>query len=124
MLDWNTLFAFSHTYCVAICAVLVPFNLLLTLLTLILVGMNRPQVPIVAGVAIGSSLLMVLHVLTWLWVGVVRMETFVLFSLGITCLGGNIWALGHRASLRRVVRSLIERVQSAWRLMVQRFEAL
>ncbi|MDX2228459.1 MAG: hypothetical protein NW220_02390 [Leptolyngbyaceae cyanobacterium bins.349] len=125
MLDLNTLFAFSHTYCVAICAVLVPFNLLTTLLTLTLVGLKRAPMRVwpSSGLAIAGSLLMVSHVFTWLVVGVVRVPTFVLFSLGLTCLVLNLWAICQAESLRGVVRLVVQWVQQSFRFMVQRVEA-
>lgn len=125
MLDLNALFAFSHHYCVAICAVLVPFNLLFTLLALIFVGLSRPNLRIwqAAGLAISGSVLMVLHVLTWLLVGVVEIQTFVLFSLGVCCLGLSLWAIGHSPSLRQVIFLVVHWVQRFFRSMVQRVEA-
>ncbi|MDX2239506.1 MAG: hypothetical protein NW224_02375 [Leptolyngbyaceae cyanobacterium bins.302] len=125
MLDLNALFAFSHHYCVAICAVLVPFNLLFTLLALIFVGVSQPQSRIwqVAGLAISGSVLMVLHVLTWLLVGVIEIQTFVLFSLGVCCLSLSLWAIGHPQSLRRVIFGVVHWVQRSFQSMVQRVEA-
>ncbi len=104
MLDFIGLFEFSHIYCVTICAVLVPVNLLTTLQTIILVGLNRSTVRIwqAAGLAGLCSLLMVLHVMTWFAIGVVRVETFVLLSLGAVCLSINLWAISHPHSLRWV----------------------
>lgn len=125
MLDWNTLLAFSHSHCVAICSVLVPLNLLLTLVTFALVGFERPKVEIQqsTGLAIASALLMVLHVLTWLFVGVIRMQTFVLFSLGLCCLVLNLWAFLHTPSLRWFIHAVVQWASQTFRSMVQRVEA-
>jgi hypothetical protein len=124
-LDLNILFAFSHTYCLAICAVLVPFNLLTTLMTLTFVGLGRStgRVWLSSGCAIAGSLLMVLHVLTWLVVGVVQVQTFVLFSLGMTCLVLNLWAIWQAGSLRALVRLVVQWTHRFLRSMVQRVEA-
>jgi hypothetical protein len=104
MLYFTSLFEFSHTHCVTICAFLVPVNLLTALQTIILVGLNRSMGRVwqAAGLAGLCSLLMVLHVMTWFAIGVVRVETFVLLSLGAVCLSINLWAISHPQSLRWV----------------------
>ncbi|GAB4234311.1 MAG: hypothetical protein Kow00121_62100 [Elainellaceae cyanobacterium] len=85
MLD--LLFEWSRTYCIAICAVLVPANLLATLQTMIFVGFGRPiaQVSGMAAVASFYALLLVLHVITWFAIGVVMAPTYILTALGCTC---------------------------------------
>jgi len=120
----DSVLAFSHTYCVAICSVLVPFNLITTLITLVRVGFDRPTVSVQrsSGLAIAGSLLMVLHVLTWLVVGVVRVQTFVLFSLGLCCLLMSGWALCQPQTLRQVLRFLARWGQQTFRFMGQRVE--
>lgn len=124
MLDLNPLLTFSHTYCIAICAVLVPLNLLFTLLTFALLATDRPKVRVYqsTGLAIACALLMVLHVETWLMVGVIRIQTFVLFALGLCCLVLNLWALGHPSSQRRVVKAVVQWAMQAFRSMVQRVQ--
>jgi hypothetical protein len=125
MLDFNPLITFSHQYCVAICAVLVPFNLLLTLLTLVLVGLECPRLRVKqsTAVAIGGAVLMVLHVFTWLVVGIIQIQTFILLSLGLVCLWLNLWALVYPGSLRATIRFCIDLAQQFVRSMVQRVEA-
>jgi hypothetical protein len=117
MLDLNDLLHFSHVHCVAICSVLVPMNLLATLQTLILVGLNRPPAAIWKSIAIAllAAIVMLLHVLSWFVVGVVMIQTFVLFGLGAVCLGVNLWAASHPQSLR----ALLERVFSWGRRSLQ-----
>jgi hypothetical protein len=124
MLDLTPLLTFSHTYCIAICAVLVPLNLLFTLLTFVLLAVDRPkaQVDRSIGLAIVCALLMVLHVETWLMVGVVRIQTFILFALGLCCLILNLWALGHPSSLRRVIKAVVQWAMQVFRSMVQRVQ--
>ncbi|EKQ68049.1 hypothetical protein OsccyDRAFT_2558 [Leptolyngbyaceae cyanobacterium JSC-12] len=126
MLDLNSLLAFSHTHCVAICAALVPLNLLLTLLTLIFVGMGRPKAQVwqSTGWAIAVAVLMLLHVCTWLMVGVVRIPSFVLFTLAICCLSLNVWALQYPHSLNSRLRVLIQSGRRLFQSLVQQTEAL
>jgi hypothetical protein len=102
MLDLNPLFEFSRTNCVAICAVLVPANLLATSQTLLLLWFRRPlkQVWLMAAIASLYALVMVLHVMTWLIIGVVMMPTFILLGLGAMCLCTNLGAIAY-ASYRQ-----------------------
>jgi len=95
MLDVNTIAEFSRTNCVAICAFLVPANLLATLLTTVLTALHRPlrQVWQAAGIASIFGLVMVLHVYTWFEIGVVMAPTYILLWLAITCLLTNLGAI-------------------------------
>jgi len=110
MLDFNSFLHFSHTYCIAICAVLVPLNLLATLSTLILTGLHRPMTEVgkVSGCAIAFAGLMVLHVLAWFAIGVVMVPTYVLLTLGTVCFAVNAWAILHSSSLQRLLNRLTE----------------
>jgi hypothetical protein len=101
MLDINPLLEFSRTHCIAICAVLVPANLIATTSTLFAVGRRRSPHQIWQLTAIASlfALVMVLHVMTWLMIGVVMAPTYILFALGSVCLLTNGWAIAHPASL-------------------------
>lgn len=111
MLDSNVLLEFSHTHCIAICAALVPANLLATLQTVIFTRLCRSQAQVwlTASVASLYALLMVLHVLTWFLIGVVMVPTYVLLLLGTACLSTNFWAVTNPAS----VNSLLDLLQSA-----------
>lgn len=95
MMDFSSVLAFSHIHCVTLCAVLVPVNLLATVLTIALVGCDRPAIQVwqSCGVASLAALLMVLHVASWFVVGVVMIPTFVLLLLGTVCLAVNLWAV-------------------------------
>ncbi|HEY9711175.1 MAG TPA: hypothetical protein V6D48_23405, partial [Oculatellaceae cyanobacterium] len=77
MFDFNNLFEFSRTNCIALCAFLVPANLFFTLRTVIFTGLGRPQVQVrqAAVLACIPALVMVLHVFTWLMIGVVMAPT-------------------------------------------------
>jgi asparagine N-glycosylation enzyme membrane subunit Stt3 len=108
MFDFNTLFEFSRTNCIAICAFLVPANLLLTLQTMIFTGLRRPQVQVrqAALLACIPALVMMLHVYTWFMVGVVMAPTYILLWLGITCMGINLWAITHSQSMVGLLTAL------------------
>lgn len=99
----------SRTHCLAICAVLVPANLLATLQTLIFVGCDRPRpaIRLITSFASLYATLMILHVVTWFVVGVVMLPTFVLSGLGCLCLGLNLWAIARPQSLSRFLQSLV-----------------
>lgn len=91
-LDWlligSKLFELSRTYCIPICAVLVPANLLATLQTMLLVWFGRPaiQVQLMALVACCYALVLLLHVVSWFAVGVVMAPTYILTALGSLCI--------------------------------------
>ncbi|NMG20624.1 hypothetical protein [Brasilonema bromeliae] len=99
MLDFNTLTAFSSTYCIGICAFLIPANLISTLSTIILTLLSRPAIQIwqSAGIASFFALLMILHVFAWFMMGVVMAPTYILLVLGSICLLANFMTiLSHR----------------------------
>ena len=108
MFDFQNLGEFSRLNCVTICAFLVPANLLATLQTMILVGLNRPLVQLVPAMTMATMLavLMILHVFTWFIIGVVMLPTYILLSLGSICLTINFWALFNRTSMRQLLRYL------------------
>jgi hypothetical protein len=92
MLTLDALVQFSCTHCIAICAVLVPANLLATLQTMLLVWYRRPiaQVQLTATAASLYALTLLLHVLAWLSIGVVMAPTYILAFLGCLCLAINL----------------------------------
>jgi hypothetical protein len=95
MLDLSSLFEFSRNHCIAICAVLVPANLVATSQTMLWVWLRRPlvQVQLTAGAASFYALLLLLHVFTWFAIGVVMAPTFILTILGSVCLAINLCAV-------------------------------
>lgn len=103
---------FSRCHCIAICGGLVPFNLLLSLLTLVYVA--RQMSPrLIRNTAIAVYLgvtLMVLHVSTWFLVGVVMIPTFVLPVFGAVCVAINLWGTRAPDSLRRFLFWLLQPV--------------
>lgn len=108
MFDFDQVWEFSRLNCVAICTFLVPANLLATLQTTILVGLNRPLVQLVQSTAIATifALAMILHVFTWFMIGVVMLPTYILLVLGSVCLTINLWAIIHPASMRQLFREV------------------
>ncbi|MEG3933960.1 MULTISPECIES: hypothetical protein [unclassified Microcoleus] len=117
MIDFNTVTEFSHTYCIAICAFLVPANLLNTLLTAILTGLNRPRMQIWASVGVASlwATAMIFHVFTWFAIGVVMPPTYILLVMAITCLTINVWAIAHPASMMQLIRVAVSVVRGGFR---------
>jgi hypothetical protein len=97
MLEFEPVFEFSRQHCVAICAFLVPANLLTSLQTLICLFLNRPflQIRFVATLAIVFAASLFLHISTWMAIGVVTPVTFILFSLGMSCLVFNLVAINY-----------------------------
>ncbi|TBR56479.1 hypothetical protein B4U84_29505 [Westiellopsis prolifica IICB1] len=95
MLDFNTFTEFSSTYCIGICAVLIPGNLLATSSTIILTLLERPAIHIWQTALIASlfALLMILHVFAWFMIGVVMAPTYILLGLGSICLFVNFGAV-------------------------------
>jgi hypothetical protein len=112
MLDFNTVTEFSHTHCIAICAFLVPANLLTTLQTGILTGLNRPRMQVWASAAVASlwATAMIFHVFTWFAIGVVMPPTYILLLMAIVCLVINLWAIGHPASMRQLIQVAISQL--------------
>ncbi|WP_013322524.1 hypothetical protein [Gloeothece verrucosa] len=113
MLDFASVCEFSRTNCIAICAFLVPLNLLATSSTLLLLFWRqpRPQVRFSATLAGFFALTLFFHVATWLIIGVVMMPTFILSGLGITCLLINFKAIQDTERLEnwlQVARGMIK----------------
>ncbi|NJP10722.1 MAG: hypothetical protein HC866_15625 [Leptolyngbyaceae cyanobacterium RU_5_1] len=116
MFNLSSLLDFSHSHCVAICTFLVPLTLLTTLRTLVLTGLSRPKSQIwrSAGFAIACAIVMILHVLTWLVIGVIMLPTYVLFCLGICSFSLNLWAICRPQSLSQLLRQLTHFARQSW----------
>lgn len=106
MLDFNLIADFSYSHCIAICAFLVPMNLLATVQTMIFTGCGRGQgqVRLAAIVASLYALILVFHVFTWFVIGVIMAPTYILLVLGSVCLGINGWAIAHSLTMQRTLR--------------------
>jgi hypothetical protein len=98
MLDLNSLFELSRTYCIPMCAALVPANLAATLQTMIFAGFGQfaTRAQIMAIAASFYALILLLHVFTWYAIGVVMAPTYILTFLGFLCLSVNICAVLYR----------------------------
>ncbi|MBD1928506.1 hypothetical protein H6F74_19965 [Trichocoleus sp. FACHB-90] len=107
MLDLNTLSEFSRTHCIAICAFLVPANLVATTLTVVAAARRRPPVQVwrSAIAAIFFALVMVFHVWTWFQIGVVMAPTYILLWLGSTCLVASLAAIAYNHHTTRSSRN-------------------
>lgn len=107
MLHFDALTQFSCAHCIAICAFLVPANLLATIQTLVLAGLRRPTVQIRLGMVLASflALALLLHVFTWFAIGIVRIPTYVLLGLAGTCLGVNAWAVVNPMGVARILET-------------------
>jgi hypothetical protein len=94
MFDIN-LFEISREYCIAICAFLVPMNLLLTSRTIWLVGRSerRERIQRAAIPAMMVVSLLLLHDYSWFAIGVVMLPTYILLILAFLCSGLNIAAI-------------------------------
>ena len=91
----NYMGEFSRSHCVAICAFLVPANLIATSQTLLFTILKRSssQIFTICAASIIYALLMISHVISWFIIGVVMAPTFILVFLGVTCLAINITAI-------------------------------
>lgn len=98
MFDLEPIFQFSRNNCVAICAFLVPINLLTTIQTFIVLLLQRPlfQLRLCATIAIAFALTLFLHIATWFVIGVITPVTFILAGLGATCIVINLASLAYR----------------------------
>jgi hypothetical protein len=104
---------FSRQNCIAICAFLVPANLIITIQTLIFCFLNYSQnyserysqssskrsILISASFALLYAIAIISHVVSWYIVGIVMAPTFILLSLGIVCLGINLIAIASQQSI-------------------------
>lgn len=117
MFDLNTIAEFSRINCVAICAVLVPLNLISSLFSLIFVGLNLTpnRVRFSAITASLYAIIMLLHVASWFAIGVVRIQTFILLGLAGVCLIINAWALFNSSTMRRLIWMVTGVIKRWWR---------
>lgn len=99
---------FSRSHCIAICAFLVPANLLATLQTLIFMGLGTPklQIRVMAAIASCYATVMILHVVSWFIVGVVMAPTYILLALASLCLSINIWGIVHSPRVMPLLRRI------------------
>ncbi|MGA7953485.1 MAG: hypothetical protein WCA07_08185 [Gloeobacterales cyanobacterium] len=99
----SSLCAFSITYCIAICTVLIPTTLLFTFAAIYWLKRQRPQLEVRLAAALGSlaAIALVLHVFSWILLGVVMAPTYILLSLAALCFSLNLWVVTRPLSLLR-----------------------
>jgi hypothetical protein len=109
MLDLSALHEFSRCHCVAICAALVPINLLISTAVIGLTMFNgswaqRRWLSIGGALA---GLLLFTHVGSWWLIGVVAPATFILPTLGLLCSAINWACLHYPISMGQFWRSIV-----------------
>lgn len=115
MLDFSTINHLSRCHCVAICAVLVPTNLLLSSAVILLTGLAQsPSAKLSAETRLWLSiagtctaLLLIAHVASWWMVGVVAPATFILPSLGLLCTVVNWSCIKYSSIAGYYIQSLV-----------------
>ncbi|MBD2137526.1 hypothetical protein H6F32_08000 [Anabaena sp. FACHB-1237] len=105
MFHCHSLAEFSRMNCVGICAFLVPANIVATLATITLTVVNRPLYQVWLSVMFTGmfATLMLLHVYSWLMIGVIMIPTYILLSLAISCLLINLAAIIWRKEILQFV---------------------
>lgn len=109
MLALSALHEFSRCHCVAICAGLVPINLLLSTAVIGLTMFNG-SLALRRWLSIGGALaclLLLSHVGSWWLIGVVAPATFILPSLGLLCSAINWACLHYPVSTGQFWRSIV-----------------
>lgn len=112
LIDFVSIAEFSRDRCIAICAFLIPANLLTTIGTLAIVILGRPKHYLrwTVAIATGLALLLISHVGTWFAIGVVTPVTFILLGLATTCLLVNFGGLIYQPFLREKALALSSRL--------------
>ncbi len=104
MANLGFLLSWSRAYCGWVCGALVPACLLITLQVLLFTAFGCRQRWLPALACLFWVGLLEAHVLSWFWVGVVRIPTFVLIGLGGLCLLLTGWAVFFPTPLRHLGR--------------------
>lgn len=107
------IFAFSRNHCVAICAFLVPANLIttLTILSLSALSHSPRYLKALATLEGGLALIMMLHVATWFMIGVVTPITFILIGLALTCLVATGVTITYPTTYRTLITLMMTRLR-------------
>jgi hypothetical protein len=108
MLELNNIAEFSRCHCIEICAVLVPINLSLTIMTMLSTALDRSKAIVDTTVALSilPALVLLLHVISWWAIGVVMLPTYILPVLAITCLMINTYAVIKPEQMRYLLRKI------------------
>ncbi|MDJ0704775.1 MAG: hypothetical protein QNJ46_15945 [Leptolyngbyaceae cyanobacterium MO_188.B28] len=99
------------THCVALCAFLVPANLLVSLQIILFSAFECPRyyLWIMAAASALYASVLVMHDLSWFMIGVIAPPTFVIMFVVALCLGVNAWAIArpdHCIYLKRRLQQL------------------
>lgn len=110
MLELNTIGEFSRCHCIGICAVLIPTSLSLASATILGTVTNRSiqLVRIAIFFGIITAILLLVHVATWLSIGVVMLPTFILPAIAISTLSIQIYALVNPQHLRNSILTIVK----------------
>ena len=108
MVNFELFSEFSMTHCVALCAFLVPANLLVSLQIILFTAFERPRYQrwLMAAVSVLYASVLVLHDLSWFMIGVIKIPTFVLMFVAALCLSVNAWAIAYPGRLVYIRRRL------------------
>ncbi len=92
-----------------------------TLGTMIFVGLSSPtrQTRQLSWLGITLAMLMVLHVVSWLVVGVIMVPTYILLFLAGVCLAINITAICYPAPLQRVLLTIVRGLRARAMVLVR-----
>ena len=112
MINFALFSEFSMTHCVALCAFLVPANLLVSLQIILFAAFERPRYHLwlMAAVSALYASALVLHDFSWLMIGVIKAPTFILIFVAALCLGVNAWAIAypnHCVYLRKQLQQMV-----------------
>ncbi|ELR97951.1 hypothetical protein GLO73106DRAFT_00017700 [Gloeocapsa sp. PCC 73106] len=123
MCETNFLFEFSRHYCLTICAVMVPANLVLTGRTIFLALTRASQSKLTqtAWIGVGLVSILLLHVFSWFAIGVVMTPSYVLIALASLCLTINLLALFPTITLTLPLLFETDRI-GPWRPKLDYFE--
>ena len=108
MFALETIFEFSRNNCVAICSFLVPANLISTIAILgsAIKASSSIRLRYLLATSIAFAVSLFLHVSTWFLIGVVTPVTFILLTLGASCLLVSVLAIVYQQKLSSLFSSL------------------
>ncbi len=120
MLELNTIGEFSRCHCIGICAILIPTSLCLSSATIWSAATNKSILLVRTTIYLGilTAILLLLHVATWLSIGVVMLPTFILPVIAISTLSIQIYALVNPQHLRNLSLKIVKILSAKYRQFV------
>lgn len=117
MLELNTIGEFSRCHCIGICAVLIPTSLCLASATILGTATNRSIRVVRTTIFLGilTAILLLVHVVTWLSIGVVMLPTFILPVMAISTLSIQIYALVNPQHLKNSILTIVKILSTKYR---------